>query len=280
MDDAKETARENAMDTFTAFILENEPAIRLGVFFGVFAVMIAWEVAAPRLRLALPRSRRWPANIGIVVLNTLLVRLIFPVLPVGVAAWAAGEGYGLFNWLDVPAWLAALLSVLILDCAIYAQHVVFHKVPVLWRLHRMHHADQAIDVTTGARFHPIEIVMSIVIKMAVVTAIGAPAAAVVVFEVLLNGTAMFNHANVRLPTWLDKALRLVIVTPDMHRVHHSWLRQETDSNYGFNLTWWDRLFGTYIAQPSAGHDGMTIGLQIFRDAGEQRLDRMLTQPFR
>ncbi len=280
MDDANETARENAMDTFTAFILENEPAIRLGVFFGVFAVMIAWEVAAPRLRLALPRSRRWPANIGIVVLNTLLVRLIFPVLPVGVAAWAAGEGCGLFNWLDVPAWLAALLSVLILDCAIYAQHVVFHKVPVLWRLHRMHHADTGYDVTTGARFHPIEILMSMVIKMAIVVAIGAPAVAVVLFEVLLNGTAMFNHGNVSLPGPIDRLVRLVLVTPDMHRVHHSSVQVETDSNYGFALSVWDRLFGTYAPEPAAGHDGMQIGLEYLRDPAEQRLDRMLTQPFR
>jgi len=268
------------MDSFTAFILENEPAIRLGVFFGVFAVMIAWEFRAPRLQLALPRARRWPANIGIVVLNTVLVRLIFPVLPVGIAAWAAGQGYGLFNWLEAPAWLAVLASVLILDCAIYAQHVVFHKVPVLWRLHRMHHADTGYDVTTGARFHPIEILMSIVIKMAIVVAIGAPAVAVVLFEVLLNGTAMFNHGNVRLPSALDRGLRLLIVTPDMHRVHHSSVRTETDSNYGFALAVWDRLFGTYTPEPAAGHDGMEIGLKYLRDPAEQRLDRMLTQPFR
>jgi len=268
------------MRSFTNFVLEYETQIRLAAFFGILCIMAAWEFARPGLRQILPRLKRWPGNLGIVVLDSVAVRLVFPVLPVGVAAWAVGEGWGLFNALAAPGWLALVASVIVLDLAIYAQHVMFHKVPVLWRLHRMHHADQAIDVTTGARFHPIEILLSIVIKMAVVVLIGAPAAAVVVFEVLLNGTAMFNHANVRLPGWLDRALRLVIVTPDMHRVHHSWLRRETDSNYGFNLSWWDRLFGTYIAQPSAGHEGMTIGLETFREAGEQRLDRMLTQPFR
>lgn len=268
------------MRSFTNFVLEYETQIRLSAFFGILCIMAAWEFARPGLKQILPRARRWPGNLGVVVLDTLAVRLVFPILPVGVAAYAAGQGWGLFNAWAAPGWLAFAVSVAVLDLAIYAQHVMFHKVPVLWRLHRMHHADQAIDVTTGARFHPVEILLSIVIKMAVVVALGAPPVAVVVFEVLLNGTAMFNHANVRLPRRLDALLRLLIVTPDMHRVHHSWLRHETDSNYGFNLPWWDRLFGTYIAQPSAGHDGMTIGIEIFREPGEQRLDRMLTQPFR
>ncbi len=268
------------MRDFSDLVMHNEAQIRLGAFFGILAIMVTWEFMAPRLKLALPRARRWPANLGIVVLNTVLVRLLFPVLPVGVALWAAEDGWGLFNIAAAPQWLAVIGSVLILDCAIYAQHVVFHKVPMLWRLHRMHHADTGYDVTTGARFHPIEILMSIVIKMVVVAAIGAPAVAVIIFEVLLNGTAMFNHGNVRLPLPLDRVLRLFVVTPDMHRVHHSSVRAETDSNYGFNLPWWDRLFGTYIDQPEAGHDGMQIGLTSFRDPVEQRLDKMLGQPFR
>lgn len=268
------------VNSFTNFILEYETQIRLAAFFGILLVMIGWEFAAPRLQLALPRRRRWPANLGIVVLNTVIARLVFPVLPVGVAVIAADNGWGLFNAVAAPDALAVVASVMVLDCAIYAQHVAFHKVPILWRLHRMHHADTGFDVTTGARFHPIEIVLSVAIKMAVVTALGAPAVAVIVFEVLLNGTAMFNHSNVRLPLALDAVLRLFVVTPDMHRVHHSSVRIETDSNYGFSLPWWDRLFGTYTAQPAAGHDGMEIGLEYFRDPSEQRLDKMLVQPFR
>jgi len=261
-------------------LLELEPQIRLGAFFGVLAVMVLWEVAAPRLALALPRRKRWPANLGIVVLNTVLVRLVFPVLPVGVAAYAAGQGWGLLNMIEVPGPAAVVIAVLLLDLAIYAQHVAFHKVPWFWRLHRMHHADTGFDVTTGARFHPVEILLSIVIKMGVVIAIGAPAVAVILFEVLLNATAMFNHANVRLALGVDRVLRLFVVTPDMHRVHHSSIRAETDSNYGFNLPWWDRLFGTYRAQPELGHEGMQIGLPAFRDPVEQRLDKMLVQPLR
>jgi len=261
-------------------LLELEPQIRLGAFFGVLAVMVLWEVAAPRLALALPRRKRWPANLGIVVLNTVLVRLVFPVLPVGVAAYAAGQGWGLLNMIEVPGPAAVVIAVLLLDLAIYAQHVAFHKVPWFWRLHRMHHADTGFDVTTGARFHPVEILLSIVIKMGVVIAIGAPAVAVILFEVLLNATAMFNHANVRLALGVDRVLRLFVVTPDMHRVHHSSIRAETDSNYGFNLPWWDRLFGTYRAQPELGHEGMQIGLPAFRDPVEQRLDKTLVQPLR
>lgn len=269
-----------SLDIFTNFILEYEAQIRLTAFFGILLVMIAWEFLNPRLALALPRSRRWPANLGIVVLNTVLVRLVFPVLPVGVAVIATKEGWGLFNWLDTPSWLALLGSVILLDMAIYFQHVIFHKVPVFWRLHRMHHADTGFDVTTGARFHPIEIVLSILLKLGFVILLGAPAAAVIVFEVLLNGCSMFNHGNVSLPGPLDRIVRLVLVTPDMHRVHHSSVRTETDSNFGFSLSCWDRIFGTYIAQPAAGHDGMEIGIEEFRQSGEARLDKMLAQPFR
>jgi sterol desaturase/sphingolipid hydroxylase (fatty acid hydroxylase superfamily) len=180
----------------------------------------------------------------------------------------------------LPWGLATLLSVLLLDLAIYAQHVLFHAVPVLWRLHRMHHADLDIDVTTGVRFHPAEIVLSMLIKLAVVGLIGAPGAAVLIFEVLLNATSMFNHSNVAMPPAVDRIVRLLVVTPDMHRVHHSIERRETNSNFGFNFPWWDRLFGTYRPQPEQGHEGMTIGIEIFRDPAELRLDRMLLQPLR
>jgi sterol desaturase/sphingolipid hydroxylase (fatty acid hydroxylase superfamily) len=193
---------------------------------------------------------------------------------------AEQRGWGLMNAVAAPAWIAVPVSVLLLDLAIYLQHVAFHAVPALWRLHRMHHADLDIDVTTGLRFHPIEIVLSMGIKLAVVTALGAPAVAVLVFEVLLNATSMFNHANLRLPQPIDRALRWLVVTPDMHRVHHSVAVAETNSNYGFNLPWWDRLFGTYRDQPAAGHDGMTIGVERFRSPRDLMLDRMLLQPFR
>jgi len=261
-------------------MLTYEPLIRLGSFAGIFAAMALWELLAPRRRQAIGRSRRWPSNLGIVALNTLLVRLVFPVAAVGVALLAETRGWGLFRVLPAPASLAVIASVILLDLAIYFQHVLFHAVPVLWRLHRMHHADLEFDVSTGARFHPFEIVLSMVIKLGVVVALGAPAVAVLIFEVLLNATSMFNHGNVRIPMQLDRALRCVLVTPDMHRVHHSVAPRETNSNFGFNLPWWDRLFGTYRAQPAAGHEGMTIGIEQFREPRELRLDRMLTQPFR
>jgi sterol desaturase/sphingolipid hydroxylase (fatty acid hydroxylase superfamily) len=215
-----------------------------------------------------------------VALDTLLVRLLFPTTAVGLALVCEARGWGLLQVMALPAWQTIPLSVVALDLAIYLQHVLFHAVPALWRLHRMHHADQDIDVTTGIRFHPVEILLSMGIKLGVVAALGTPAVAVLVFEVLLNATSMFNHSNVRMPLWLDRILRWVVVTPDMHRVHHSIVRRETNSNFGFNLPWWDRLFGTYRDQPAAGHDDMTIGITQFREPGEQRLDRMLTQPFR
>jgi sterol desaturase/sphingolipid hydroxylase (fatty acid hydroxylase superfamily) len=205
---------------------------------------------------------------------------LIPTAAAGVALVAAAHGFGLFHLLGSPFWVAALAGFLALDLVIYGQHVVFHHVPWLWRLHRMHHTDLDIDVSTGGRFHPIEILLSMLIKMATVALLGVPAGAVVAFEVVLNASSMFNHSNVAMPAWLDRVVRLLVVTPDMHRVHHSVLRQETDSNFGFNLPWWDRLFGTYRAEPRAGHDGMTIGLPVFRDPGELRLDRLLTQPFR
>jgi sterol desaturase/sphingolipid hydroxylase (fatty acid hydroxylase superfamily) len=266
--------------TMSDALLANEPLIRLAVFAGIFAVMAAWEILAPRREQSIGRGGRWPGNIGIVVLDAVLVRLVFPTTAVGLALMAEGEGWGLFHTINPPKWVSLLLAVMALDFAIYLQHVLFHAVPALWRVHRMHHADLEFDLTTGARFHPIEILLSMGIKLGVVAALGTPAVAVLVFEVLLNATAMFNHSNVRMPARLDWALRWIVVTPDMHRVHHSIIARETNSNFGFNLPWWDRLFGTYRDQPAAGHEAMRIGIEQFREPAEQRLDRMLTQPFR
>ncbi len=261
-------------------LMTYEPAIRLAAFASVFAAMALWEVVAPRRKHVIGRAKRWPGNVGIVVLDTFLVRILFPTTAVGLALLTEAKGFGLFNVWPVAGWIAVTASVVILDMVIYLQHVLFHAVPALWRLHRMHHADLEFDLTTGARFHPIEIGLSMLIKLTVIAALGAPAAAVLIFEVLLNATAMFNHSNVRLPVRVDRILRWLLVTPDMHRVHHSVIERETNSNFGFNLPWWDRLFGTYRAQPAAGHEGMTIGVEEIRDPAEQRLDRMLTQPFR
>ena len=264
----------------TNALLSNEPLIRLIAFGSVFADMAAWELLAPRRSQQLGRGMRWPGNLGIVALDTLLVRLAFPITAVGLALLVEARGWGLLNAFSVPGWIAIPLAVILLDLAIYSQHVLFHAVPTLWRLHRMHHADQEIDVTTGVRFHPIEIALSMVIKFAVIVVLGTPAIAVVIFEVLLNATSMFSHSNVVMPTWLDRVLRWIVVTPDMHRIHHSIVVPETNSNFGFNLPWWDRMFGTYRDEPAAGHDGMTIGIGQFREPTEQRLDHMLTQPFR
>ena len=262
------------------FLLSNEPLVRLAAFGSVFVAMALWEAVAPRREQAIGRAARWPSNVGVVVLDTVLVRILFPTLAVGLALLAEAKRFGLFNAWPVAGALAVTASVVLLDLVIYLQHVLFHAVPALWRLHRMHHADLEFDLTTGARFHPIEIILSMLIKLAVIGALGAPAVAVLIFEVLLNATAMFNHSNVHLPERIDRVLRWFIVTPDMHRVHHSVVVRETNSNFGFNFAWWDRLFGTYRAQPAAGHERMTIGIEQFRDASEQRLDRMLTQPFR
>lgn len=261
-------------------MLTDEPTVRLSAFLGVLTLMVLWESLAPRRPRKLPRWYRWSGNFGILAIDTLLIRLLLPLSAVGVAAHAEAQGWGLFRAIDASYWFAIIASVMILDLAIYTQHALFHFVPPLWRLHRVHHADLELDATTGVRFHPIEILLSMGIKLGVVVAIGAPALAVLIFEVLLNATSMFNHANVRLPERLDRLLRLIVVTPDMHRVHHSILRTETNSNFGFNLPWWDRLFGTYRAQPQAGHDEMILGIEQFRDPRELRLNRMLWQPFR
>ena len=261
------------------FALAHESAIRLGFYGGFTAVMACWEVLAPRRGRAFPRWQRWPSNFGIAALSTLAVRALFPVAAVGFAIAGLTHGWGLFNNVDFPDWAKVAISVVVLDLVIYLQHVIFHAVPALWRLHRMHHADLDFDVTTGARFHPLEILLSVVVKIAAVVALGAPALAVVIFEVLLNATALFNHANVRLPGVLERPLRWIVVTPDMHRVHHSLIPEETNSNFGFSLPWWDRLLGTYRAQPAGGHDSMIVGLEAFRDPAQLRLDRMLVQPF-
>ena len=261
-------------------LFAHEPYIRLATFGGVFIIMAVWEFVVPRRKQAIGRGWRWPNNLGVVATNTLLVRILFPTTAVGLALLAQTRGFGLFNVIALPAWIGVAASVVILDLAIYLQHVLFHAVPALWRLHRMHHADLEFDVSTGLRFHPIEILLSMLIKFAVVAALGAPALSVLIFEVLLNATSMFNHANVRIPLGIDRVLRWLVVTPDMHRVHHSILARETNSNFGFNSPWWDRLFGTYRAQPAAGHEAMTIGIEQFRDSRELWLDRMLVQPFR
>ena len=261
-------------------IVTNEALLRLLAFTGVLATLMAWELLAPRRSQRLGRSTRWPSNLSIVVLDTILLRLLFPITAVGLALACETNGWGLLQALKLPLWASTLLGFLALDLAIYLQHVLFHAVPALWRLHRMHHADQEFDVTTGVRFHPIEVLLSMGIKLGVVAALGTPALAVLAFEVALNAPSMFNHSNVRMPLGLDRVLRWLVVTPDMHRVHHSVIVRETDSNFGFNLPWWDRVFGTYRAQPEVGHQKMAIGIEQFREPGEQRLDRMLTQPFR
>lgn len=257
-----------------------EPYIRLGAFLGVFAAMALWEFLAPRRALSVSRWVRWPNNLAITALNTALVRVIFPAAAVGLALLGEQRGWGLLNALALPQWLKVAAAVVALDLVIYLQHVMFHAVPALWRLHRMHHADLDFDVTTGARFHPVEILLSMLIKLAAVAALGAPALAVLIFEVLLNATSMFNHSNVRMPGALDRVLRWLVVTPEMHRVHHSILPHETNSNFGFNAPWWDRLFGTYRAEPEAGHERMTIGIAQFREPRELWLDRLLLQPLR
>ncbi|ALA18503.1 sterol desaturase [Chelatococcus sp. CO-6] len=261
-------------------MLTGEVAIRLGAFVAVFAAMALWEVLAPRRHDLADRPVRWTNNLGILLVDALVVRLVAPASAVGIALAVEAKGWGLLPLLGAPYWLAFLVSVVILDLVIYAQHVVFHHVPLLWRLHRMHHADTVIDVSSGGRFHPGEILLSLAIKGVAILVLGAPAAAVLAFEVLLNATSMFNHANIRIPARLEPVLRWLVVTPDMHRVHHSTLRRETDSNFGFNLPWWDRLFGTYRAEPEKGHDAMTLGLDEFRDPRERWLDRLVTQPLR
>jgi len=259
--------------------MQIEAAIRLSVFAGVLLLVALWEIISPRRHLLDNKRRRWFTNLTLVVIDTIAVRLLFPILPVTLAVVAETQGWGIFNVLQIAPWLKILLSVLVLDFIIYLQHVLFHHIPILWRLHRMHHTDLDLDVTSGNRFHPLEIVISILIKMAAVLFLGAPAATVLAFEVILNACAMFNHGNIKLPAELDRLLRLLLVTPDMHRVHHSTIVRETNSNFGFSFPWWDRICGTYRPQPEKGHLDMTIGLTEYRDPKQLTLLRLLLQPF-
>jgi sterol desaturase/sphingolipid hydroxylase (fatty acid hydroxylase superfamily) len=261
-------------------LLNHELTVRLGVFLGIFAIMVAWELAAPRRTFRQSKLLRWSHNLILTLLNSVLMRAVLPVAAVGVATFAAERALGMFNLFHIPYPLTLLLSVLALDLAIYLQHRMFHAVPLFWRLHRVHHTDLDFDVTTGGRFHPLEIILSMLIKFAVILALGPPAVAVLIFEILLNASSMFNHGNVRIPAAIDRFLRWAVVTPDMHRVHHSIKPLETNSNFGFTLPWWDRLFGTYRAEPQAGHEAMKIGLAQFRSPRELWLDQMLLQPLR
>ncbi len=262
--------------------MEHDLLWRLGVFAGLFALFATLEALAPRRARSQPRSARWFTNLSIVILDTLALRALaiaLPLLAVGAAVDAGRMGWGLFNALDWPLWVEVVMAILILDLAIWAQHLVTHKVPILWRFHRVHHADRDFDVTTALRFHPVEILASMMLKIGLVYLLGPAALAVLLFEIILNGTAMFNHSNLRLPLWLDRVVRLVLVTPDMHRVHHSIHRHEHDSNYGFALSVWDRMFRTYRPMPEAGHDKMTVGLE-WQDERPSRLAWTLMLPFR
>jgi sterol desaturase/sphingolipid hydroxylase (fatty acid hydroxylase superfamily) len=262
------------------FIAEHEVSIRILFFAGVLALIALWELLSPRRTLSQPKEMRWSNNLGLVLLNTLILRLLFPAAAVGMAAFASAQGWGILNYYTLPFAMSVVLAVIAMDLIIYLQHVLVHAVPALWRVHRVHHADLDYDVTTGFRFHPIEIVLSMLIKFATIVVLGAPVVAVVIFEVVLNAMAMFNHGNIRLPLTLDRYLRLLLVTPDMHRVHHSVEDNEANSNFGFNLSIWDRLFGTYIAQPREGHTDMTIGIHRYRSPTQvTMLPGILTLPF-
>ncbi|TDT75410.1 sterol desaturase/sphingolipid hydroxylase (fatty acid hydroxylase superfamily) [Litoreibacter halocynthiae] len=262
--------------------MENEALIRLAVFAGLFMLFAALESVAPRRDRTQTRKARWTTNWAIIIIDTVTLRamaIFLPLLAVGAAYDAANNGWGFFNAVDWPAWLEVTLAILILDFAIWAQHLITHKVPLLWRLHQVHHADVDIDVTTAIRFHPVEIALSMLLKIGLVYLMGPAGLAVILFEIILNGTAMFNHANIKLPLWLDAIMRTVLVTPDMHRVHHSVHRTEHDSNYGFSLSIWDRMFRTYIAQPAEGHDEMKIGLR-WQDDRPSKIGWSLALPFR
>jgi sterol desaturase/sphingolipid hydroxylase (fatty acid hydroxylase superfamily) len=258
--------------------MPGENVIRLACFFGVLMIIAIWEIVAPRRALTDSKRRRWVTNLSLVVIDTAVVRFFLPILPVGMSIMARERGWGILNIIILPSWIKIILALVALDFVIYLQHLLFHFLPILWRLHRMHHTDLDIDVTTGNRFHPVEILISMGIKLAAVALLGAPALVVVIFEVALNATSQFNHGNIRIPEALDRWLRLVVVTPDMHRVHHSIIPRETNSNFGFNLSWWDRLLSTYRAQPEQGHMTMTIGLKEFRDPAMLTLPRLLVQP--
>ncbi len=263
-----------------SWITDNEVAFRLTFFFGVFAIVAIWEIRSPRRSLSVSKTIRWANNLGLVFLNSLILRLLFPAAAVGVAIVMDERNWGLLNVYELPFVLSVVITIVAMDCIIYLQHVMVHAIPVLWRLHRVHHADLDYDVTTGSRFHPVEIILSMLIKFATIVLLGAPAFAVILFEVILNATAMFNHGNLKLPEKIDRVLRLFLVTPDMHRVHHSVEDDEANSNFGFSLPWWDRLFGTYRDQPRGGHEGMVIGIHKYREVKQvAQLPGMLMLPF-
>lgn len=260
------------------WLLQNESSVRLVAFLGMLGLMMTWEVLRPARNPGHPRWLRWSSNLGIVVINTAILRLLFPILAVGTALWAADQQWGWLNQMDWPLWVEVIIALLLLDLAIYLQHIMVHAIPLFWRFHRLHHADLDYDATTGLRFHPLEILFSMALKMLLVVTIGAPLVAVILFEIVLNVASIFNHGNVHLPARLEPWVRAFIVTPDMHRIHHSSIREETNSNYCFSLSIWDRLFGTYRKQPALGHEKMVIGLEYFRNERELLLHRMLIQP--
>lgn len=255
-----------------------EVLVRLGIFLAVFATMALWEVARPRRLLSQPRWERWSTNLGLTLLNTVLIRITVGGVAYAAGVFAAERDVGLLHWVALPPWAAVAITILGLDLAIYFQHVMFHAVPTLWRLHRVHHADLGFDATTGLRFHPIEIFLSLAFKAAVIVLLGAVPWAVVAFEVLLNASSVFNHGNVEIAEQIDHWLRWVVVTPDMHRIHHSTRIAETNSNFGFSVSWWDRLFGTYRPSAALGQLGLEIGLSEYR--APLRLGQLLVLPFR
>ena len=259
--------------------MEHEITFRLISFVLIFILVAFWEIRAPRRTLTTSKKRRWFYNLSIIAINPVLLRLVFPVLAIGMAQKAQANGWGLLNHFGSPSVIAIVVGIVAMDLVIYLQHVMFHAVPTLWRLHMVHHADLDYDLTTGLRFHPVEIVLSMILKITIIVALGPPVASVIAFEIILNGMAMFNHGNIKLPQSMDRFLRLFVVTPDMHRVHHSVIIRETNSNYGFNLSIWDRLLGTYLAQPSKGHKDMIIGLSQFRDHRRLSLPWLLILPF-
>ena len=266
------------MNVATTFI-SPETLVRLGFFAAIFFIVALGEKIAPRRNLLKSRFKRWISNLGMQIIDVVVLRLVFPVFPVGLAVICAQRGWGLLNYYPITPLPALIIGVLALDFVIYLQHRMFHFVPVFWRVHMVHHTDEDIDVTTAVRFHPLEIILSLLFKIAAVAAIGAPPLSVLIFEVMLNGASMFNHGNIRIPLYFDRVIRMILVTPDMHRVHHSVVVRETNSNYGFSFSWWDRILGTYKAQPQEGHGRMKIGLNGYHDDRSLKLSALLMMPF-
>lgn len=263
---------------FEAFLLAHESAVRFGFFLGTFVLMALWEIVAPLRAAATAKAVRWPNHLVLATLNIVLVRILFPLAAVALAVYVNELGIGLFNMLPVPYAVAFVASLLALDLAIYLFHLLFHSVPVLWRVHRIHHADLDIDVSTGVRFHPIQMMLSVIVKSVIILILGPPALSVLAFEALSHAITLFNHGNVRIPRSLDRVLRWFVVTPDMHRIHHSIHADETDSNFGFVLPWWDRVFGTYRTEPAEGQARMVVGIESFRRDRDLWLDRLVLNP--